>query len=72
MRVRFNAYILADWLYDASLTNMVSQEIYTTLSTYLDTIPTIGKYHRNIVIIKYIIKLYVLKTTIWKDFINYN
>ena len=36
-------YRLAYCLYYASLTNMVSQEIYIHLSTYLDTIPFIGK-----------------------------
>ena len=41
-------YILANWLYDASKNNMVSQERYINLSTYLDTIPIIGKYHRNL------------------------
>ena len=44
-------YILADWLYSASLDNMVSQERYITLSKYLDTIPVIGEYHLNIIII---------------------
>jgi hypothetical protein len=41
-------YILADWLYWASLNNMVSQERYINLSTDLDTIPVTGEYHRNI------------------------
>ena len=36
-------YILADWLYYASQTTMVSQELHIHLSTYLDTIPVIGK-----------------------------
>ena len=44
-------YILADWLYYASKNNMVSQERYINLSNYLDTIPIIGKYHRNLCII---------------------
>ena len=43
-------YILADWLYDASQNNMVSRERYINLSTYLDTIPLIGMYYRNIFI----------------------
>jgi hypothetical protein len=41
-------YILADWLYYAYLNNMISQERYINLYTYLDTIPIIGKYHRNL------------------------
>ena len=44
-------YILADWLYYASLHKLVSQERYINLSNYLDTIPIIGKYHRNLCII---------------------
>ena len=44
-------YILADWLYDASFNNMVSHEIYTTLSTSLGTIPIIDKWYRNLFII---------------------
>ena len=36
-------YRLADWLYYASRNIMVSQDIYIHLSTYLDTIPIIGK-----------------------------
>jgi hypothetical protein len=41
-------YILADWLYYAYCNNMVSQERYINLFNYLDTIPIIGKYHRNL------------------------
>ena len=41
-------YILADWLYDASLNNMVSQERYINLSRFLNTIPIIGIYFRNL------------------------
>jgi hypothetical protein len=41
-------YILADWLYDAYCNNLVSQERYINLYNYLDTIPIIGKYHRNL------------------------
>ena len=41
-------YILADWLYDASQNHMVSQERYKQLSKYLDTIPLVGMYFRNI------------------------
>ena len=36
-------YILAEWLYYASLTNMVSPELCINLSTYLDAIPSTGK-----------------------------
>jgi hypothetical protein len=43
-------YILADWLYDAYCNNLISQERYINLSNYLDTIPIIGKYHRNLVL----------------------
>ena len=43
--------LLADWLYCASLDNMVSQERYINLDKYLDTIPSIGKCHRNLSII---------------------
>ena len=39
--------ILADWLYSVSLDNISSQERYINLSNYLDTIPSIGEYHRN-------------------------
>jgi hypothetical protein len=41
-------YIISDRLYWASLDNLVSNEGYINLSTYLDTIPAIGKYHRNL------------------------
>ena len=41
--------ILANWLTYASLTTMVSQEIYINLSKYLDTIPSMGKSQRNLV-----------------------
>ena len=41
-------YILADWLYDASLNNMVSQERYINLSIFLNTIPIIDIYFRNL------------------------
>ena len=44
-------YLLADWLYYASLHKLVTQERYINLSNYLDTIPIIGKYHRNLCII---------------------
>ena len=44
-------HILADWLYYASQNNMVSRERYIHLSTYLDTIPIIGKYRRTLLII---------------------
>ena len=43
----YSMYILADWLDDAPFNNMVSQEIYKQLSTYLDTIPVIGMYYGN-------------------------
>ena len=39
-------YILADWLYWASLINIVSQERYINLSTYLNTVPSVGEYFR--------------------------
>ena len=39
-------YVLADWLYWASLNNLVSQERYINLSKYLNTIPTVGEYFR--------------------------
>jgi hypothetical protein len=44
-------YILADWLYYAYCNNLVSQERYINLSNYLDTIPIIGKYHRNLFLV---------------------
>ena len=37
-------YVLADWLYWASLNNLVSQERYINLSTCLNTIPSVGEY----------------------------
>ena len=43
--------ILADWLYSASRDNVISQERYINLTNYLDTIPSIGEYHRNLFII---------------------
>jgi hypothetical protein len=39
-------YLLADWLYWASLNNLVSQERYINLSTYLSTIPSVGEYFK--------------------------
>jgi hypothetical protein len=39
-------YLLADWLYWASLNNLVSQERYINLSTYLNTIPSVGEYFK--------------------------
>ena len=36
-------YLLADWLYWASINNLVSQERYIELSKYLNTIPTVGE-----------------------------
>ena len=41
-------YILADWLYDASENNMVSQERYINLSKFLNSIPIISMYFRNL------------------------
>ena len=41
-------YLLADWLYWASLNNLVSQERYKTLSTYLSAIPSVGKYFNQL------------------------
>ena len=41
-------YILADWLYDASENNMVSQERYINLSRFLNSIPIISMYVRNL------------------------
>ena len=43
-------YILADWLYDAHFNNIISQERYINLSKFLDTIPIINLYFRNIFI----------------------
>ena len=43
--------ILADLLYYASLNTMVSQEIPIDLPTSLDTMPTIGKHHLNILLL---------------------
>ena len=43
--------ILADWLYSASRDNVISQERYINFTNYLDTIPSIGEYHRNLFII---------------------
>ena len=39
-------YLLADWLYWASLNNLVSQERYIELSKYFNTIPSVGEYFR--------------------------
>ena len=39
-------YVLADWLYWASLNNLVSQERYNKLSIYLNTHPSVGEYFR--------------------------
>jgi hypothetical protein len=36
-------YLLADWLYWASLNNLVSQERYKKISAYLNTIPSVGE-----------------------------
>ena len=44
----YSMYILADWLYYASQNTIISQDIYLKLPTYLDTTPSIGKYHRNL------------------------
>lgn len=41
-------YILADWLYDAHFNNIISQERYINLFKYLDTIPIINLYYRNL------------------------
>ena len=35
-------YLLADWLHWAYLNNLVTQERYIDLSTYLNTIPSVG------------------------------
>ena len=43
-------YILADWLYDSHFNNIISQERYINLSKYLDTIPIINLYYRNLFI----------------------
>ena len=39
-------YILADWLYGASLNNLVSQERYNKLSIYFNTLPSVSEYFR--------------------------
>ena len=41
-------YILVDWLYDAHFNNIISQERYINLSKFLDTIPIINLYYRNL------------------------
>ena len=38
--------LLDDWLHWASLNNLVSQARYISLSSYLDTIPSVGEYVR--------------------------
>ena len=37
-------YLLADWLVWAYQNNLINQERYTNLSTYLHTIPSVGEY----------------------------
>ena len=43
-------YILADWLNDAHFNNIISQERYINLSKFLDTIPIVNLYYRNLFI----------------------
>ena len=39
-------HLLSDWLYWASLNNLVAQARYIELSKYLNTIPTVGEYFK--------------------------
>ena len=41
-------HLLADWLYWASLNNLVIQERYNKLSEQLNTIPSVGEYFEHL------------------------